>query len=850
MLLDLRLGWRSLRRSATFTTTAILTLAIGIGGSTALFSIVNAVLLRPLPFHDPERLVRVWESHPADGKEHVEVSAANFDDWRQRSSTFEDLALFSVDTYPIVLGVGDTAIQATEAVVSPNLFSLLGVRPAAGRSFETARERRGPLEASEVILSHALWQRAFGADPAVVGRTVRIEGVPGNVVVGVMPAGFSFPARTEFWVPAYASRAAGAPRADRSYGAVGRLKPNVSLAGARADLQSIAAVLARDHPATNAGWTVAVMPLHDSMVGSHRLGLMTLFAAVAFVMLVGCANISNLLLARGVARRSELAIRAAVGASRGRIARLLFTETAVLASLGGAAGLVLAGVLVPVLVRLAGENVPRLAEARLSAAALAYCAVAVVATACIAGLAPALRMSRTDLESAVRPAGERSTRVNTDTRLQRMIVAGELAICLILLVGAMLFIQTFVRLQTIDLGFDPDHVISIDARVPIYRTLARNRWQLLAADTTAVLQRLRTIPGVQAASTASDVPLSGTLLTTEVTLPGEPRSRQAFYHAVSPDYFRTMGMTLVQGRDFTEDDASDLARLPDPAAAVPRQGAVIVNETTARAFWPAGNALGQFLSTSLDARGLNRRQVVGVVRDARSATLRGVPPAEVYVPYLEDPSFSMTLLVRTPVPADRIVPILRREMRDVNADLSTANIRMLDDIVSDSMGSSRFSAWVVSAFAVTALLLSAVGVFGVFAFGVAARVREIGIRMALGATGPDITRLFLKQAAGPVCMGVTAGAAGALVLGRLIAALLFGVAPTDPVSFAVATVLLVAVALVASYLPVRRVIRYGSCPRAAGVSACEGRAYPLPCSIIFTSGPREIFAMNPRFECW
>ena len=504
-------------------------------------------------------------------------------------------------------------------------------------------------------MSHALWQRVFGADPTVIGRTVRIEGVPGNVVVGVMPAGFSFPPGTELWVPPSASRAAGDARAVRSYGALGRLKPNASVAGARADLQSIAAVLARDHPATNAGWTVAVLPLHDSVVGGHRLGLMTLFAAVASVMLVGCANMSNLLLARGVARRNELAIRAALGAGRGRIARLLFTETAVLALLGGAAGWAFAGVLLPVLVRLAGENVPRLAEARLSAAALAYCALAVVVTTVGAGLAPALRLSRAEVQAAFSAAGERSTRLSIDTRLQRTIVGVELAVSLVLLVGAILFIQTFVRLKAIDLGFDPAHVISIEARVPIYRTSAPNRWQLLAADTSAVLRRLRSIPGVQAVSTTTDLPLSGNLMTTEVTLPGEPRPRQAFYHGVSPDYFKTMGMTLVQGRDFTEDDAGSLARLPDPRAAAPKQGAVIVNETTASTFWPSGSALGQFLSTSFDARGLSRRLVVGVVRDARSATLRGAPPAEVYVPYLEDPSFSMTLLVRTALPIDRIV---------------------------------------------------------------------------------------------------------------------------------------------------------------------------------------------------
>ncbi len=534
MLLDLRLAWRSLRRSPAFAATAIVTLAIGIGGSTAIFSIVNAVLLRPLPFHDPDRLVRLWESHPADGKARVEVSAANVDDWRQRTTAFEDFALFDVGTYPIVLGVDDTSIQARQAVVSPNLFALLGVRPAAGREFGSGGEARGPVpsergrgrvEGPQIVLSHALWQRVFGTDPTVIGRTVRIEGVPGNVVVGVMPAGFSFPPGTELWVPPSASRAAGDPRAVRSYGALGRLKPNATVAGARADLQSIAAVLARDHPATNAGWTVAVLPLHDSVVGGHRLGLMTLFAAVASVMLVGCANMSNLLLARGVARRNELAIRSALGAGRGRIARLLFTETAVLALLGGAAGWAFAGVLLPVLVRLAGENVPRLAEARLSAAALAYCALAVGVTTVGAGLAPALRLSRADVQAAFSAAGERSTRLSIDTRLQRTIIGVELAVSLVLLVGAILFIQTFVRLKAIDLGFDPAHVISIEARVPIYRTSAPNRWQLLAADTSAVLRRLRSIPGVQAVSTTTDLPLSGNLMTTEVTLPGEPRPR-------------------------------------------------------------------------------------------------------------------------------------------------------------------------------------------------------------------------------------------------------------------------------------------------------------------------------------
>jgi putative ABC transport system permease protein len=393
--------------------------------------------------------------------------------------------------------------------------------------------------------------------------------------------------------------------------------------------------------------------------------------------------------------------------------------------------------------------------------------------------------------------------------LQRLIVAGELAACLVLLVGALLFAQTFVRLRAVDLGFDPEHVISLETRVPIYRTLAPNRWQLLALDTGQALERIRSLPGVLAAAAASDLPLAGNLMTTEISLAGDSRARAALYHRVSPDYFRTMGMTLVQGRDFTSEDISDLARLPDPRAAVPRQGAVIVNETTARAFWPSENAIGQFLSTSFDARPVSRRHVVGIVRDARSESIRGGPPAEVYVPYLEDPSFAMTLVIRTTLPTDQIVPSIRRELRHVSADLSTANVRMLDDVVGESMRSSRFSAFLISAFAFAALLLSALGVFGVFAVGVASRVREVGVRLALGAGDPDIVRMFLKQAAGPISVGIVFGTVGAITLGRLVGSLLYGVAPIDLASYAAAASMLVGVALVASYLPVRRILRAG-----------------------------------------
>jgi predicted permease len=797
---------RSLRRSPLFAGTAVATLALGIGSSSAIFTIVYAVLIKPLPYRNPTELVRIWEANPSEGNERALVAAANFNDWRTRSRAFSELALFNVFTDATVIGVGDASLQAKQAVVTPNLFDVLGVHPSMGRQFGPPPEKRGPLVGTEVIVSHSFWQRALGGAD-VIGRSVRIEGAAGSVIVGVMPAGFSFPEGADLWTPVDAGRAVAGRRDSRMYGAVGRLAPNISLASARAQLQSVAGALAREYPASNSGWTVAVLPLHESVVGDYRLALMTLFAAVSFVLLVGCANVSNLLLARGIGRRGEIAVRAALGASRMRLLRLLLAETVVLGVLGAVTGLALAQLLLPFLVQLAGNNVPRLLNAQVSATTIAFSVAAACLGMVVAGLLPAVRQSRTELQGAFSASGERSTQASLDLRLQRLVLAGELAVCLVLLVGAMLFAQTFLRLRAVDLGFDPENVISVETRVPIYRTLAANRWQLLASQTSEALARVRAVPAVLAAAATSDVPLAGNVMSTEITLPGNSRTRQALYHRVSPEYFRTMKMTLVQGRDFTNEDMSDLARLADPRAAVPRQGAVIVNETTARLFWPGENAVGQLLSTSFDARPVSRRQVVGVVRDSRSESIRGGPPAEVYVPYLEDPSFAMTLLVRSNLPADQAVSIVRRELREVSVDLSTANVRMLSEVVGDSMRSSRFSAFVIGAFAAAALTLSALGVFGVFAFGVASRVREIGIRMALGATRQDIARMFLRQAAGPILAGLVLGTATAFALGRVVDSLLFGVAPTDIASYTTAASALVGVALLASYLPIRRVLQ-------------------------------------------
>ena len=808
VLPDLRLAWRSLRRSPAFAITAILTLAIGIGGSTAILSVVNAVIWRPLPFRGPDQLIRLWESHPADGRTRVGVAAANAVDWKSQSSLIDDVALFDVFSEPVVIG-GD---QARQAVVTPNFFTVLGVQPALGRTFTsvTARDEfqavgpRTTAVTTEVIVSDEFRRRAFAPSEEVIGRAVSLEGRAGGVIIGVLPPGIPFPANVEVWTALNPRRT---DRAARDYGAVARVKAGTDIVAARAELQSVAGRLSKEFATTNDGWTVEVMPLHDSIVGSHRLGLMTLLAAVVFVMLIGCANLSNLLLARGMTRESELAVRTALGASRARIARLLLAEAMLVAILGGVAGWFFAAGALPLLLQLADANIPRLTDARLDLTVLASCAAFACLSAVLAGLTPATRLSRPDLQTAMRPSSERVTGAGSHARLQRMVVAAELAACLVLLVGALLFTQTFIKLRTRDLGFDSSHVISIDARMPLYRTMDPSRWQRLASDTTAVLERLRATPGVTSVAAASDPPLSGELLTTELSFPGEKRVGQAFYHRVSPGYFHTLGMTIVAGRDFANSDASDLALLPDPRAGKPRPGAVIINETTARTFWPAGNALGQSLSTSFDMRVVNRRQVVGIVRDVVSEGRREAPPVEVYIPYLEDPSFATTLLVRSNQPLDQIVPVLRRETQVAASDVSIANIRPLDDVVAQSLASPRFGAALVSAFAVAALLLAAVGVYGVCAFGVSTRVREIAIRLALGATRRQIIVMFLMQAASAIGLGLLIGAAGAFASGRLVGNLLFGVPATDVMSFAVASALLVTVACAAIYLPVRRALR-------------------------------------------
>lgn len=478
MLMDLRLALRSFRRSPAFTTTAVLTLAVGIGGCAAIFSLVDAVLFRPLPYYEPDRLVRIWEANLTEGNMRAAVSPGTFVDWRARSRTFAGIALFSSsseesnDVGGSVIATPVGSVQIRTAAVSANFFSMLGVRPLIGRGIEG---HLAPTETRTVVIGHSLWTNAFAADPAIVGKTITIEGRTLQTIAGVMPQGFTFPGRTEMWSADDFTRMGLTRRGFRSWGAIGRLKPDATLDAARADLQAISTQLAEEYPSTNRNWSATLLPLHDATVENYRAALLTLFGAVGFVLLVGCANVSNLLLARGVMRQRELGVRTALGATRGRLTRQLFTETAVLTAIGLIAGWLLAVTTLPLLVQFAAEAVPRLETARLNATVFGFAALVTVVTMFAIGVAPALLGSRADLSAAMAADGERSAGLSAGAAGQRWIVAVEVAASLVLVAGAVLLIQSFVRMRMIDLGFNPAHVVTLEARMPLFRFRLRRR---------------------------------------------------------------------------------------------------------------------------------------------------------------------------------------------------------------------------------------------------------------------------------------------------------------------------------------------------------------------------------------
>jgi putative ABC transport system permease protein len=793
---DLRRAVRGLLREPGFTVAALLTLGLGIGAATAIFSMVDAVLLRPLPFAGQDRLMVVWGEMRARNLPKVEVSIQDWQDWRTLNHVFADLAVITTTDSDMAETGGAEPNHVRGRLVSANFFSLLGARPALGRTFAPAEER--PAAPRVAVLGYGFWRRRFGGDPKVIGRQVKLDG-DSHTVIGVMPAAFRFPADADVFTtlaPLYADPES---RTLRIFKAIGRLRPGVGLDTARRDMTALSGRLQRERPRADDGYGALVVPLADEILGDSRRALLLLLGAVGLLLLIACVNVAGLLLARATSRQKEAALRTALGAGRMRLVAQLLAESLALSGAAAVVGLLLAWLGVRVLSALGGTDVPRLDEIALDGRALAFAIGVAAGTALLFGLAPALHTASPDLAVALKEGGKASAGVRSG-RLRATLVVFEVALALVVLVGAGLLVRSFVNLERTDLGFRPQGVLAFRATLNGSKYPEPRRW---AAFYTAAVRRLGALPGVRQAAAVLMRPLSGPIgWEYYYAIEGQSRDEAranpiANHERVSPGYFAAMGIRLLAGRDFAWSDT-------DRAPAV-----VIVNASTARRAWPGQSAIGKRLRW-LEPGKHPWLQVVGVVDDVRYRDVQTVRP-DVYVPYLQEPHWAMDLIVESATDPLALAPAARREIAEIDREQPISGLTTMEQAVSDSLAGPRLRTLLLSAFAALALLLAAVGLYGIIAYTVARRRQEIGIRLALGAGRGAIARLVLRQGLALTAAGLAAGIA-AVIAGLAggtgwIDSLLYGVSATDLTTFAVVPLLLVAVALLASLLPARRATR-------------------------------------------
>jgi putative ABC transport system permease protein len=794
LLQDLRFAARSLRKHPGFALVIVLTLALGIGADTAIFSVVNASLLRPLPYGDPDRLVSVQARRGVDD---LGVSWLDYLDWKARSRSLEDLAYFQEAR--IHLGFADGAASAGAVMTTRNLFSLLRVEPALGRGF--LPEEAVPGAAKVALLSHDLWMERFGADPNVLGRMVRVEG-ESHTVIGVMPPGFHFPSNADLWICVEPLEMANAnPRTLRGMEVIGRLRPGISLETAAADLRGVAAELARQHPESNTGVEVAPAPLRDRWVGDVRTSLLLLLGACGFLLLIACANVANLLLARAVARQREISVRTALGAGRWRLVRQLLTESLLLAGLGGLAGLLLATwgtrALLSALIAASPAELPAWIHVETDATVLAFALGVSLLVGLLFGLAPILPATRVNLTSTLKEGG-RGTDGGGSRHVRHLLVVSEVALALLLLLGAGLTTKSLLRLWNVDPGFRTDGVQTLTARFPYFGMEDR---QARASLFRQAQERIAALPGVDAVGANTDLPLTGTEAwnRTDFVLPGQTPEEarlnpKANLQRITPGYFQAMGIPLLQGRAFTDATEQEVA---------PRS--IIVNRSLAARLWPGRDPLGQRIEIGRDPSRSNTWTVVGVVGDVRHQGLDRDAGLDLYVPFFQFPSYdALTFVVRGRGEAGAPAAAARSEIRAVSADLLVESAAPLDRLLSRALWQPRLWGALFGAFSAVALLLATVGIYGVMSFLVGQRTREIGLRMALGAGRAAVAKLLLGQGLRLTLAGIAVGLAGAVLLGRFLSGLLYQVEPTDLPTWLAISLLLTAVALLATWIPTRR----------------------------------------------
>jgi putative ABC transport system permease protein len=794
---DVRYSFRMLWKNRVFTSMAILALALGIGSISAIFSVVDAVLLKPLPFAEQEQLMVVWKRDRTANNPFVELSVPEFLDWQKQNTVFENIAAMPTTVYGYgytVTGRGEP-FQVESARVSASFFPTLGAQAALGRTFSEEEDRPGA--APTVVLSHRMWQNHFNGDPKVVGQQVTLRGI-NYTIIGVMPLEFEFPKGADIWTPLTASMT---QRAIENRGAVflqavGRLKPGVTVEQAHAELNTITARLAKQYPEMNsAGHQVVIMPLAQHIFGNARPALHLLLAASLLLLLIACVNVANLLLARATARHREIAVRAALGAGRSRLLRQFLTESLVLALIGGACGILLAFWLVNLLVYLAPADIPRIDTVSINGTVAAFTGLTTLLTVVVFGIAPALTASKIDLNQSLKEGTAKVASARRGSRLRSALIIAEVAITLVLLVGASLIVRSFLNLRQVPLGFDPHNVLTLQL------SLQGQKYREASARQDffkRLLERLESQPGVVAAGAVLIRPLEGTIgwdmpyATDGQSIDEANRNVVPNYEVITPHYFGAMGIPLIKGRDFSEDDT------------VESQEVVIISETMARRIFATGSdPIGQHIKLEPSDPESAWRTVVGVVGDVRYRELGDVR-FDIYVPYRQSSVVFRYVTIRTSSDPEAFASTVRREVAALDPTQAVTDVKTMDQLVARSLSRPRFNMILLGFFALLAALLAGIGIYGVMAYSVTQRTNEIGIRIALGAQKRDVLKLIISRGLKLALIGIGLGSAGAFLLTRVMTGLLFGVSPTDPLTFISIGALVLVVALSACYLPARR----------------------------------------------
>jgi putative ABC transport system permease protein len=799
---DLRHGLRILLRNPGFAGTAVLLLALGIGANTAIFSVVNAVLLRPLPYQDSSRIMQIWHVPPAKsfpGLTLFSVSPANYLDWQIQNHSFEAMAAYGGARLNVGGKERPEAIQA--APVAPDFFSILRVSPVLGRSFTPDDDRPG--QGHVVILGNTLWREHFGSDPGIVGRNIILDGESYNVV-GVMPRNFKFPSFAQLWMPLAWTDERRAVRGNHNYMVIGRLKPGVDIRAAKAELSAISTRLEQLYPEDDKGWGATMLPLREQMVGDVRLALLVLLGAVAFVLLIACANVANLVLGKILARRKEIAVRMALGASRMAVLRQILAETVLLSVAGGALGLILARFGTILIVKFLADRLPDSTEITLDAPVLAFTVVLSLFAGILAGLLPTVRFTRSDVNEALKQGQSRGTSDAGGSRTRGLLVVCEVALSLLLLIGAGLMLRTLSQLSSVQPGFDPNHVLTLSIPVP-QKKFATPAAQISFFE--RVLQQVRATPGVESAGVIDNLPMDNGGSHQPVSIEGQPvlpmaDQPEVDVRLISPGYLTTLRVPLLRGRDISDSDVAS------------RTPVVLISESMAKRFWPNEDPLGKHLTLTFFPN--VAREVVGIVGDVKLDSLDETRPvATVYWPLdqvVAPPteawrSFGMSLAVRTSGNPTSVVSGVTSAVHQVDPESPVVDVIGMSDLVSKSLSPQRSNLSLLAAFAGLALVLTAVGIYSVLSYTVRRRIREIGIRMALGASHSDVLGMVIVDGMKPILLGVAIGFAAALALGRVVSSLLYGVQATDPLTFAMVVLLLVTVGLLATVVPAYRATR-------------------------------------------